>query len=745
MKEDISNYYSAISDVLVIVGNRPRRHLFTLLAHYYPYIVGTFATWIIAITILPYNRTWAAVWIGLYWFYFFAKQRLRRRRIVLGIPYWAAIAQLGRTLILIAFTTGLLGYVYLYTDYLETTQRADTLWLLYLLATFIMSQYGVTELMLLAVVASCLSMAWLDWQISPGWSWALAINIGIKSSWLAFLSFVLHILLRSLGDRSASLRLVHEIQGHTTEKNGAISETELLQKVVEDIASSFRYPDVNIFLAESDGSLKCVASASREGYQLVAQGFCLTPADGGINNYVAQTGRLYYTNNVNNDPYYLIHRAFPKTKSELTLPIMVESRVIGLLDIQEHRRNAFLPEDLEIMEIAAGQIGKALSNIQLIESRQHINLLIQAIASRFLSQHALQATLNEIVQAAYDELFPDIVTLYERNPSTGAIKLGAYKGKLYSPEYFDGTIQRTYETVEALIHGHDSYYFQEEVEEYDDLLTDDPNRNRPPFVEREQIVSRVILRFGSGLGCVGVLFLNYRKPRNFQEEDKEKYFVFAHLANLAIQKAQFEEQRLQFERQELAWQLHDQIMGNAFTISQILTSLSSSSQIGTSDRTKLQVALEAISELSQHMKYLYRTWQDEPSDNLQSEVDRLINRANKVYPMTFRASWSEDTITVSPFMTQQLRYIISEAIINAVKYSEATQLVLRGEVQDAHLKITIIDNGKGFDVDSAKQNGLANMRRRATQINGNFEIRSITGEGTYIIINAPLRHFGEQE
>jgi signal transduction histidine kinase len=51
------------------------------------------------------------------------------------------------------------------------------------------------------------------------------------------------------------------------------------------------------------------------------------------------------------------------------------------------------------------------------------------------------------------------------------------------------------------------------------------------------------------------------------------------------------------------------------------------------------------------------------------------------------------------------------------------------------MEITINDNGKGFDQSkvSSHGNGLLNMKKRAEDLEGTFEIHSSPGNGTRIL------------
>jgi signal transduction histidine kinase len=60
---------------------------------------------------------------------------------------------------------------------------------------------------------------------------------------------------------------------------------------------------------------------------------------------------------------------------------------------------------------------------------------------------------------------------------------------------------------------------------------------------------------------------------------------------------------------------------------------------------------------------------------------------------------------------------------------------------DHHLALQIIDNGKGFNLAqtvSQLGHGLVNMRERAHQLGGEFDIISSPGEGTTVTTRLPL-------
>ena len=82
------------------------------------------------------------------------------------------------------------------------------------------------------------------------------------------------------------------------------------------------------------------------------------------------------------------------------------------------------------------------------------------------------------------------------------------------------------------------------------------------------------------------------------------------------------------------------------------------------------------------------------------------------------------------------RVVIQEALNNALKYSEATEIAVSiSEVNDS-INIAIKDNGIGFAETKVEVgNGLNNMKKRARELGANFVVNSASGEGTNIIMN----------
>lgn len=100
-----------------------------------------------------------------------------------------------------------------------------------------------------------------------------------------------------------------------------------------------------------------------------------------------------------------------------------------------------------------------------------------------------------------------------------------------------------------------------------------------------------------------------------------------------------------------------------------------------------------------------------------------------------------EVIDEPPPLTPEVRLgiyrIVQEALHNVLRHAGADEAVVRMEYVNQLLRVTIRDNGAGFDPLSARRPtslGLLSMRERAAAIGADFEILSRPGGGTVIIV-----------
>jgi len=122
---------------------------------------------------------------------------------------------------------------------------------------------------------------------------------------------------------------------------------------------------------------------------------------------------------------------------------------------------------------------------------------------------------------------------------------------------------------------------------------------------------------------------------------------------------------------------------------------------------------------------------------MKSIADELLGAQNK--QLHFTAEDGLNDIKLQMNKRKNFYLIFKEALNNAVKYSNATQIWITVALQESRLHFTLRDNGCGFDAGEHRNgNGLNNMERRSRDLGGTIIIQSAPGAGTEIHLNFPV-------
>jgi signal transduction histidine kinase len=98
-------------------------------------------------------------------------------------------------------------------------------------------------------------------------------------------------------------------------------------------------------------------------------------------------------------------------------------------------------------------------------------------------------------------------------------------------------------------------------------------------------------------------------------------------------------------------------------------------------------------------------------------------------------------LPVTAEVRHHLFMVLKEALNNAVRHGHPKQIKLSLALADGRLVIEIADDGHGFVLDGAATvgNGLENMRKRSSEIGGEFQLQSQPGRGTSVRLQVALR------
>ncbi len=195
----------------------------------------------------------------------------------------------------------------------------------------------------------------------------------------------------------------------------ALNADELLGDVVDLLQKNFSYYHVQVYVISPEtGNFTLKAASGEVGRKLKAANYQL-PAGSGIIGYATEISAPFFTNNVEDVVFFIRNPFLPETKSELAIPIKINERILGILDIQQAPPKAFTNRDLQLVNAVADQLAVALQKADLYEnlqtSLQHEkearNQLIQnerlAVMGRLLA--SVSHELNNPLQAIQNALF----------------------------------------------------------------------------------------------------------------------------------------------------------------------------------------------------------------------------------------------------------------------------------------------------------------------------------------------------
>lgn len=124
---------------------------------------------------------------------------------------------------------------------------------------------------------------------------------------------------------------------------------------------------------------------------------------------------------------------------------------------------------------------------------------------------------------------------------------------------------------------------------------------------------------------------------------------------------------------------------------------------------------------------------------VEAAIERYVDQINRNgLPSSFEVIG--DPRRLSPEARLAIYRIVQEALHNALRHAQADAAVVRMEWTDDLLRVTIRDNGSGFDPETATNAnslGLLSMRERAASIGASLLIASQPGDGTVVVIERP--------
>ncbi|MGD8968733.1 MAG: GAF domain-containing protein [Anaerolineae bacterium] len=330
------------------------------------------------------------------------------------------------------------------------------------------------------------------------------------------------------------------VRGVSAEVANILDLDELARRVTDLILRTFGYYYVALFTLEPEQEMLLCRAGTGAGKGGPAPGDRTCPAPSvrlgqGIVGHVAQTGEEIIAGDVGRDPHYRYVDAFPETQSEAALPLKIEGRVLGVLDVQSSQPERFDETDLLVLRALADQIAVAVEDARLYSDlRRRADQLsgVAEVGRAVASILDLDELLNQVVTLIHDQFHYPFVHLFTVDLTQQKIVYRAGWPPRPSEDFEAGRPVCALEDSEGIVawvacHG--------ETALVNDVRGDSRHRPvaLPPIDARAQLA--VPLVFGDEV--LGVLDVQSDRRDAFSEDDRLLFEALADSVAIAIRNA----------------------------------------------------------------------------------------------------------------------------------------------------------------------------------------------------------------
>ncbi|MBX2905224.1 MAG: sensor histidine kinase [Taibaiella sp.] len=379
--------------------------------------------------------------------------------------------------------------------------------------------------------------------------------------------------------------------------------------------------------------------------------------------------------------------------------------------------------------LAVRCLREALPYLEQIESNYRRAVIYQHISEAYLVAGKWDSASYFLEPAfKYARIINSPDWLYECYKDEASILAhqGRYKEALTAHhqygKYKDTVLQKDYNNKIAAL---SSGYALEKKQAKIELLQKDNDLRATKI--REQKMERNGIVLGSTLSLVLVIAF-YRGRMSRKTRHLQRMFSQSLLRN---QEA---------DKQRIAQELHDSIGQNILFIKNQV-----SAQPDDERKEQLIGAItETIDEVRNISKELYPNQLEKYG--LAAAVDTLAEKTAEATGTFVSSDLQEIDQKLTRDAKINLYRIIQESIANAVKHAQAKAIRITGEIQKSRIVLTVIDNGRGFDVSKIAQKaqssfGLLGIEERARLLDGKMQLES-TPAGTRLSISIPIQANG---
>ena len=379
-------------------------------------------------------------------------------------------------------------------------------------------------------------------------------------------------------------------------------------------------------------------------------------------------------------------------------------------------------------------------DLDRLSTANQILLSLQKIAITLPSSFDLEKVLDQGVAQVQELIRADIVTVLLANDDGTSMLIVRGRGSAQRLRIEGDALPR--HIAQALHYNHS--------------VSSELSQTTRGFADEALLGSYCALRSRGFI--VGLIAAEWRQRQDITQQTQVLTGV-ADALGVAIDNARLfrdiRQQSASEERMRIARDLHDRTGSTLAYVGLELDRL-----IRKETAQEKQVELSDIREhvsktISEVREMLYnlrtgRDGQNSLSDTVQEFADRVSARAHLQVTCDFKAPVIDDA-----FVTNEIWEMIKEAILNAERHSQASELVISTSINEQNWEVSIADNGIGLKSADKRHDayGMTGMLERAESLGAEISIMSPLSEKTYgtrVTVTVPIEilggpHLGESQ
>ncbi len=189
-------------------------------------------------------------------------------------------------------------------------------------------------------------------------------------------------LYRRVDRQNRTLRALAHV---SQEFSSILNIDELLSKIAKIVRNLIAYDAFSIMLLDAEKKMLKHRFSVRYDQRVDMDNI---PLGKGITGAAAESREVIRVNDTLADPRYIA--SHPEIRSEVAIPLMVQDRVVGIMDLESERMGYFTDEHVRTLALLAPQIASSVENARLYEE---INQREQRMEADMKAARKLQSVL----------------------------------------------------------------------------------------------------------------------------------------------------------------------------------------------------------------------------------------------------------------------------------------------------------------------------------------------------------------